>query len=406
MSEAGLRPTRLTNAWVPFIVASTRLLSPHGRLAMVIPAELLQVSYAAQLRQFLSDQYAKITLVTFRKLVFEGIQQEIVLVLGERSGDAHTGIRTVELDDLSSLAAFEHPDFSDRELKRLDHGSEKWTRYFLSAYELDLLRTVEQHPGVTSSGKIIDVDVGVVTGLNEFFVLNGAQVGAHQLGPYTTRIVSRSAHLGGLLFDETAWQANAKANLPAYLLSLPDISREQLTPEVLAYVEDGEERGINQGYKCRIRRNWWTVPSVWAPDGFLLRQIHSYPKLTVNEAGATSTDTIHRVRLLNGEKAPTIAAAFINAVTFAFAEVVGRSYGGGVLELEPTEAEHLPIPMTGADHLDVTEIDRLVSNGRVEEALDITDRILLVEGLGLTPMEALVMRGIWMKLRDRRAQRK
>ena len=39
-----------------------------------------------------------------------------------------------------------------------------------------------------------------------------------------------------------------------------------------------------------------------------------------------------------------LAAASINSVTFAFSEVMGRSYGGGVLELEPREAEPLPFP--------------------------------------------------------------
>ncbi|MFL5706929.1 MAG: Eco57I restriction-modification methylase domain-containing protein [Ktedonobacteraceae bacterium] len=78
MQQAGLRPNRLTNAWVPFLVAATLLLKKTGRLAMVIPAELLQVNYAADLRQYLSQHYSYITLVTFKKLVFDGIQQEIV----------------------------------------------------------------------------------------------------------------------------------------------------------------------------------------------------------------------------------------------------------------------------------------------------------------------------------------
>src|SRR3954447_18540013 len=40
MQRAGLRPNRLTNSWVPFLVAATLLLNKTGRLAMVIPAEL------------------------------------------------------------------------------------------------------------------------------------------------------------------------------------------------------------------------------------------------------------------------------------------------------------------------------------------------------------------------------
>src|SRR5262249_21470581 len=43
MQRAGLSPNRLTNSWVPFVVAASFLLSDKGRLALVIPAELLQV---------------------------------------------------------------------------------------------------------------------------------------------------------------------------------------------------------------------------------------------------------------------------------------------------------------------------------------------------------------------------
>ncbi len=166
MQQAGLHPSRLTNAWVPFLVAGTLLLGEQGRIAMVIPAELLQVNYAAELRYFLSNYYSKLTLITFKKLVFEGIQQEIVLLLGERGGDTNTGIRTVELTSIEDLASYEHTDFSTSELKSMDHSTEKWTRYFLDEVEIELLRNVRERPGIVPLGNIVNVDVGIVTGLN------------------------------------------------------------------------------------------------------------------------------------------------------------------------------------------------------------------------------------------------
>src|SRR6185503_1762440 len=75
MHLEGLRPNRLTNAWVPFVVLATRALKPGGRLAMVLPAELLQVTYAGELREYLSRQYSHLIVVTFRRLIFGGIQQ-------------------------------------------------------------------------------------------------------------------------------------------------------------------------------------------------------------------------------------------------------------------------------------------------------------------------------------------
>ena len=72
MRVVGMRPTKLTNAWVPFVVASTLALRDGGRLGLVVPAEVMQVNYASELRAFLVDELSELTVVTFKRLVFEG----------------------------------------------------------------------------------------------------------------------------------------------------------------------------------------------------------------------------------------------------------------------------------------------------------------------------------------------
>jgi adenine-specific DNA-methyltransferase len=406
MRKAGMNPSRLTNTWVPFIVASSFLLNEKGRLAIVIPAELLQVNYAAELRRFLSDYYNKITLITFKKLVFENIQQEVVLLLGERNGDGQTGIRTIELESISGLATYEHTDFVSGELKPMDHSTEKWTQYFLSKSEIKLLRSLKANPKLVEAGKVIDVDVGIVTGQNQFFVLNHERIKEYGLENYTLPIVGRSGHLKGAIFSERDWQINVENNLPAYLLNLPKAPLNELPPAAQKYIVSGEKAELHTGFKCRIRNLWYIVPSVWTPDAFMLRQIHAYPKIIVNQAEVTCTDTIHRVKLRNGTKGDVVAAAFLNSLTFAFSEVIGRSYGGGVLELEPNEAEKLPLPLNGAEELNLKEIHKFLLNDDIDAVLDITDRVLLIGGLGLNLKEVMALRGIWQKLRDRRVNRK
>ena len=408
MRRAGLRPNKLTNMWVPFLVASSFLLNPHGRLAMVIPAELLQVNYASELRQFLSSYYNKLTLITFKKLIFQGIQQEVILLLGERNGDGRTGIRTIELESIRELESYKHTDFSSSELKPMDHSKEKWTQYFLTRKEIELLRSLEGHPLLKKAKEFIAVDVGIVTGQNDFFVLTDEQIKNEGIEPFhTQRIVARSNHLKGIVFTEDDWLRNAEKNLSCYLLDFPKVPSRQLPTELRRYVRKGEIAGAHTGYKCRIRDPWYTVPSVWAPSAFMLRQIHSYPRIIVNSATATSTDTIHRVRILNGTPVRAFAAAFLNSLTFAFAEVIGRSYGGGVLELEPNEAEALPVPVSGAENLSFTAIhNELVKHDNINTILDTTDRVLLVEGLGLSTSDAKTVRGVWEKLRNRRIHRK
>src|SRR6202007_910015 len=103
MRREGLRPNRLTNAWVPFVVASTVLVRDGGRVGLVLPAELLQVGYAAQLRELLLRRFGEITLLTFERLVFDGILQEVVLFCGV-VGAGPARIRTVHLGDADARA--------------------------------------------------------------------------------------------------------------------------------------------------------------------------------------------------------------------------------------------------------------------------------------------------------------
>lgn len=409
MAQAGLRPNRLTNAWTPFIVGSTLLLNEGGRLAMVVPAELLQVNYAADLRRFISVNFARLTIFTFRKLVFPGIQQEVVLICGERRRNevGEALIRTIELEDLDELGAHEHTEFESHELKGMDHSTEKWTQYFLSARELDLLRSIRKHPKLKELGEVAAVDVGVVTGMNDFFVLSGDRVRELRVEEHAERLVTRSGQLRGAFFTTKDWVEGASKGTPVFLLNLPPPLLKKPTAALERYILWGERQGIHRGYKCSIREPWYSLPSVWVPGAFLLRQIHLFPKVVLNRARATSTDTVHRVRFKKGVMGGAVAVAFLNSLTFAFSEVIGRSYGGGVLELEPNEAERLPLPLGLAGELDLNAADEWLRTGKpVEALLDKHDATLLKAELGLSKSDVSLLRGMWLKLRNRRIERR
>jgi adenine-specific DNA-methyltransferase len=406
MNRIGLHPNRLTNAWVPFVCVASMLLKGQGRLAMVVPAELMQVTYTAELRRFLSEHFCRLLLITFKQLVFPKIQQEVVLLCAEKNDKTRTGIHVVELDGMDCLRRHRDEVLLHRSLKPMDHTTEKWTQYYLTRREIALIRGLHRDKRLRRLGELASVDVGVVTGLNEYFVLSERAKLAAGLNGFTRRIVTRSDHLKGTVFTDADWNALTKAQQPAHLLDAPTVVHASLPESVRHYVRHGEQRNVHLGYKCRIRKLWYVVPSVWTPDAFLLRQIHRYPKMVLNQAKATCTDTIHRIRLLNGTDGRRLTVACINSLTFAFSELVGRSYGGGVLELEPREAEQLIIPFAGAERIDSDLIHGLIAESKIEEALDVTDPILLGDGLGLSCKEFAMLRGIWVKLRDRRLNRR
>lgn len=399
MREAGLRPTRLMNLWVPFVVAATKLLRPGGRLAMILPAELLQVGYAAGLRDFLTREFRLLRIVTFRGLLFDGIQQETVLLLGER-GEEPCSIRLDEvtsLDTLDSVPA----DSAYREPPR----SEKWTRLLLSPKEERAVHALEQSPAFHTLGAIGDVDVGVVTGRNEFFLLTDDDARSRGIEDSCLPVVGRSHQIPGLALGRPDMR-RLRSDGQAVLLFAPQaLSRSELTAAERAYVEYGEHSGFHEGYKCRVRLPaWWRTPAAWVPDAFLLRQIHSAPRFVANHAGASCTDTLHRVRIREGLTASQLAVAAINSLTFATAELRGRSYGGGVLELEPSEAENLLIPREVLS-IPSRVIHRLLLDGDLDGALDLVDHALVIDG-GVSERNLRVARGAWKSLRDRRSARR
>lgn len=405
MRSAGLRPTRLTNAWVPFTVAATLAVREGGRVGLVLPAELLQVTYAAELRAFLVDTYSELTAVAFRRLLFEDVLQEVVLLLGIR-GQGPAAIRIVEADDAASLPSPPSRITSVEHAPALLHDREKWTRYFLPPEEIEALRTARGLPGLGRLRDFAEVDVGIVTGRNAFFVLTPSQADNLGIRQRCIPLVSKSAHVRAICLSPQHLSDLEKEDARCLLLAVPDAFELAADESLRKYVEDGENAGVHLGYKCSIRRKWWVVPSVWTPDAFMLRQIYDHPRIIANLTAATSTDTIHRVRSAALVDPRALAAASINSLTFAFSEVMGRSYGGGVLELEPREAEELPYPSPSRlSRADIALIEELTSAGRLYEALDHLDRVLLVETIGMEPGLVACLRDLWVRLRNRRLAR-
>jgi adenine-specific DNA-methyltransferase len=409
LRQAGYRPTKLANAWAAFIQLSIELLNDGGRLAMVVPAELLQVGYAAELRQRLSEKFAHIVIVGFRRLVFPEIQQEIVLLLAEGKrdrGTANSDIHTVEFNDGEDLLATNHlRDAVSHMPARHTRRGMKWTALFLGDSEYAALDEAERSDKAIPLGTFADVDIGIVTGRNGFFVLTDELRQQLRADPYVLQIVGRTSALKSIRFTAHDFEEHQNEK-PSYLLDLTGHAEATLPAPLREYLRRGEREEIHLGYKCRIRRRWYDVPSIYVPDAFLFRQIHMYPLLVANEAHATSTDTVHRVRFRQQVDAKLLCACFFNSLTLAWSEVAGRSYGGGVLELEPREAEELPIPFAPDLDLDPARVDGFLRKGKPEAALDYVDGIVLRRHMGLSAATVRGLRSAWETLRDRRKNRR
>jgi adenine-specific DNA-methyltransferase len=407
LTTHGMKSNKLINSWVCFLVACVQMLSDNGRIAFVIPAEILQVAYAEDLRLFLSNQLARITLITFEQLVFPEIEQEVVVFIGEKGG-IEKGIRIIEMTDLDG---FKTLDLGNNGYQKLQHVREKWTKYFISANETALIQELREDKRFAQFKDFGIINIGITTGNNDYFSVTSEIEGQYGLDSVTLPLIGRSSHAHGIYFTPNDWNANAGNGKKAMLVSFPDIPFDEYPQKHREYIALGEREEQNKGYKCGIRNRWYIVPSVWVPDAFFLRRNNLYPKFVLNRCGAVSTDTMHRMKFRDGVDAKNILLSYYNSVSFAFAEICGRSYGGGVLEILPGEMGNILVPVV--DGIDISLRDELLlqvdgiirRDDDVELALDLVDDKLLVGALGIAVEICQQCRNIWKKLQRRRLGR-
>ena len=354
LTDNGMKANKLINAWVAFMVACVQLLSEHGKIAFIIPAEILQVAYAEDLRLYLSNHLAKITLITFEQLVFPGIEQEVVVFIGEKD-ECEKGIRIIEMENLEDFKVL---DIQKNGFQKMPHAKEKWTKYFVSADEMKLIQQFRTDKRFAKFSDYGLINVGITTGNNRYFSITEETSQKYQLESATLPLIGRSSHAHGIYFTEIDWNINKQKGKRARLINFPDIPFEDYADGYKKYIEFGEQNKENEGYKCSIRDRWYIVPSVWIPDAFFLRRNNLYPKFVLNRCGAVSTDTMHRIKFNADVEPENILLAYYNSISFAFTEICGRSYGGGVLEILPGEMGNILLPKI--EHINLEQRKRIL----------------------------------------------
>ena len=407
LTEHGMKSNKLINTWVGFIVACVHLLSENGKIAFVVPAEILQVVYAEDLRLFLANELSKITLLTFEELVFPDIEQEVVVFIGEK-GIEEKGIRIIELNNLDDLNSL---NLQANGFQKLNHVHEKWTKYFTNFEENRLIASLRKDDRFQKLSDTALINVGITTGNNKYFSITKKVVSEYNFDNVVRPLIGRSSHANSVYFTKEDWIENVKDGKAAYLIDFPDIPFEEYPKKHQLYINEGERKGEHEGYKCRIRDRWYRVPSIWVPDAFFLRRNNLYPKFVLNCCNAVSTDTMHRIKFNDGVEPERVILSYYNSISFAFTEICGRSYGGGVLEILPGEVGNIFVPVLDNVPMEkvkeiLKKVDEIVrSDENIELALELVDNEILVNGLGIEEDICANARQIWKKMQRRRLKR-
>jgi adenine-specific DNA methylase len=418
-AEVGVSLSQLTSSWAPFLIHACRFVKPGGKLAMVAPAELTHATYARPVLAFLQQSFRSTQILTFSKKLFPRLSEDTVLVLADGKGEPPQAVTLINAACLSEIA--EHSDPGDPlpgsivlDVGKLSAGRHRFVEYLLPEATRSLYQYLRAAPNVSAFGTIADVGIGYVSGDNDFFHLSQRTAAAYDLPrQYLRPTVRSSSELSGVRYTFTDWSALHQAGAANLLLYIPTDVQE-LPVSLQAYLNEGVRRGTPERYKCRVRKPWYRVPHVREVDGLLTYMSGSVPKLLANDAGVVTSNALHGFKMKPpGFDRPVgplgLAALALTALTSLSFEIEGHSLGGGMLKLEPTEAERVLIPMPDVDSGELVslaeELDHLSRGDREAEARALADQAILQERLGLSAREIAALNDGWNQLRSRRLGR-
>jgi adenine-specific DNA-methyltransferase len=409
--RAGVNLTRLASSWAAFTVHAALFLRPGGRLALVLPAELLSVNYAAEVRSFLMRRFGRVRLVLFTERVFPGVLEEVVLLLAEgRGGTDHCEL--LQVQDVADLVG-EAGAASGVSTWRPRADDAKWTSALVPGPALDVYTRVLTTPGVATLHGWGETTLGAVTGNNTYFAMSPARAAAAGLEPGADLLPLSppgSRHLRRLRLTALDRRRLGEQGRATWLFR----PEGDPSPAARAYIAEGERLGVPAAYKCRVRSPWWRVPVVPPADLLLTYMNADTPRLSANPARAYHLNSVHGVYLRPGlrEAGRALPVASLNSLTLLGAETVGRAYGGGMLKLEPREADRLPVPapalvraLRGELAAVLPAVEGALAAGRLLDAVRAVDRVVLTGGLGVPAADVAALAAAREVLAGRRSAR-
>jgi adenine-specific DNA-methyltransferase len=338
---------RLTNLYALFLLKIWEDLAPHGRAAVLLPAEFLNANFGEEIKTRLQSVMRPAGLVVFKpalNLFADALTTSAIIFLEKgRAQSACSLVTAVEsleeaqifLNSLLSLPA------SGGNLKYSDlktfYPNDKWLNL--------LFNGVAPTAGPLFShrvGDYFDCRRGIATGANDFFCLSKSGLREHHLSlSHVVPCVTKAVDADGMVFSTEKLTALAASDRRCYLLD-----PSQNGSAFVNYLQIGERSGIPSRHLPSHRPVWYLPENRPVADIWVAVFSRENVKFILNTSGAKNLTCFHGLYAKPGHKnlAPLVTL-FLNSSwgRDSFAQV-NRFYGGGLNKLEPKDVESLPCP--------------------------------------------------------------
>lgn len=327
------------NIWTSFLVRCIEYTADDGILAFVLPSEFLQVKFARELRELILNKFERIEIFTFNELIFkESNGQDTLLLIAEKQSK-HQGVYYCNIDKLADLGEGKFILAQNVKIKE-----SKWTHHHLETFEIELLEKLKQH--INTVNDYCTSKAGIVTAANDYFIVNAELIEEYSLQNFAKPIIQKGLFVNGSIdLNQEDFQILVDSSKPAFLIAIDKHTHIRSNSRFWKYKQLGETQNIHKRYKTSQRKNWYEIPNIGTPpEAFFFKRCHEYPKLIKNTAQVLASDSAYIITMRDSFNLDSFIFSFYNSLTLAFAELYGRYYGGGVLELTPNEFKTLPVP--------------------------------------------------------------
>jgi hypothetical protein len=370
--------------WMPFVLHAVQFLVPGGRLALVLPHDVTYVRYARPLWRYLSRHFARLSLTRVRERLFHETLQETVLLFAEDFGGETGSVHFDTYETADDFIAGRKLDSSTLLIDDLVQGR----RVFVEALLPRRLRDLLDHAvaaGTVPVGEIADIRIGYVTGDKEFFHPTPTDIARHKISSGSLRpVLTSSRGLGD--------QGPLTSTCAPQQLFWPATSLGRLSRGDREYIRHGEAEGIDQRYKCRVRKPWFVVPGIVVPD-VVFPVFAERPVALLNDGGFPVSNSLLCAHLHEPGDAPRFVSAWYNSFAMLQMELHVHSLGGGVLVLVPREVSNMRVIKPAlVDRATLRKLDRLLRGGDVARAYEWGDENVLAASIRLSASEVALIR--------------
>ena len=392
--------------WQVAVALAMRLLRPGGIMAVALPRSMATLSSAKPVRLFLEQQAGDVTLV--------GTQDCRLLLMSCRktSDPTRKHLRAVGVPTFG--------DFASRQIPApgwMRWPEMPWSVAFLPREERRIIGAVEEamrrRDDSTSQARFApmylhaEANDGIRTGNDAFFIPTKEQLLASGLGRNAQPCL-RDVPGGVLYTEQDAREAWTEADARTRVVLLPPKDVAHLAPKAASWVRKGIREHADKQWLRDGREKWYSIPVDWMGQVAVGRVADKAPRLVLDRAGAWCVSPADRIRMSGGMAPERLVAAFHNSVTYLVTELYGKKLDDGRLLLHPGVLRRLPIPdlarLGQADAMALLgEADGIFRSSRSEEdVLDLIDRKVLEDRLGVRPDVCRSARQAWKALRNER----